>query len=611
MHPPPSTVRPPHVVAYPLLYNHRAVVNDYLLREAFELFRSRGGEARFTPPPEWTADCLEHSDVTLSDGGGVMMFMADQGIEHVGGMLLAGGKDFLFDCTPFILKRDVDVRCRFGYSGTVDIDALSAEAAAAAQIEASGGFKEDIALGASAGESTSPGSIPMVKGPASVLDGSASVAAAKHHQEAERARVHFWVTEHVGISDDHSDWVVQTFQLIGRNGRFGRVLYRAHATAIAANRFKNERLQAAANRHVALNGGHGGTTPGSPGEGFDSGVATRMPVAGEERLKIENPELYAFVLLRDPVEMGSAARVIINTIEYFKYSFTVIRTIRSLMRAIKTMQRFARKMLANRLTTELRMIRDWDAQERDFKRRLQAHQSLPGDEVDRIVNKLLLRHCLTPREYKRDIIRGIWESRKRRYISNRAMGGKLGGIVDAFTGHFTWSIDVGELVAYNQRRLVDLLSSNSKDSVFHHPKVQTLFIDSVGEQEILQQAVTDARNDQLARLNGRRVPAFGSTAGRFGGAEPSLELRYELGERRPPSWDPSYYVDERAADIDEDGTEEEAESASPTVAGGTDRQGKSRTAAAPSTTAATSQATKGRSTPNSTTRSTVTTSGGR
>lgn len=189
------------------------------------------------------------------------------------------------------------------------------------------------------------------------------------------------------------------------------------------------------------------------------------------------------------------------------------------------------------------MLRDWRAEEAAFKRRLEAHVSLPGDQVDRIVNKMLLKHCMTDTAFKQRVIREKWEDRKLRYRRDRELGGVGSAALEALQGKFTWMLPIDELVEVNQARLVDLLSA-TQTGVFSHRNVQALFIDSVGDAEILKQAVAEARDMQARELNGRRIPAFGSTTARFtSGAERSLEIHVPLSAPTIPSWDPRNYED--------------------------------------------------------------------
>uniref|UniRef100_A0A7S1M4S6 Uncharacterized protein n=1 Tax=Neobodo designis TaxID=312471 RepID=A0A7S1M4S6_NEODS len=237
-----------------------------------------------------------------------------------------------------------------------------------------------------------------------------------------------------------------------------------------------------------------------------------------------------------------------------------------MLKSIRCMQRFVRRFLAGRVTSELRMLRAWAEAERAFKRRLEAHVSLPGDQVDRIVNKMLLKNCMTTEQWKRDVIRGMWEDRKSRYRRERQLAGVGDAALEAIQGKFSWMIPIDELVAVNQARLVDMLSTTEK-GVFSHPNVQALFIDSVGEAEILKQAVAEARDMQLRKLNGRRVAAFGSSVERFTGRpEHSLDINVPLAGPLIPSWDPRNYTD-RPGDL-EDSPEASEAATSDVVSGG-------------------------------------------
>jgi hypothetical protein len=481
--------KPVHVEAYPLLYNHRSLINDYLLREVIELLRRKGADDHLSSFTNWTPDAAEINGALIDEGGGVLLNLADQPVQHVGGMLLAASKDFLFDASPFILKRHRDVRCRFGYGQ-----------------EPSADFGQD-------GDASPMASDTL----AQASDELMASRSPKYQYDSDRGRLYFQLQEYVGVGDESCDWVVQTLQLIGRTGANGKVVYRAHLTAAGASKLRFARDVAASPLKP----------PASPLEMDLVVPTTRMPVHGEDHLKESNPELLEWCLKRDPVEMGAAARVIRNVVEYYRFSFTVIRTVKSLLRSIRKMQRFARKLLANRVSAELRLMRDWFRLEQELKQRLVDHRSLPGDDVDRIVNKVLLKHCITSADYKRSVIRSIWEDRKSRYRTEREIGGAKAAL-EAFTLRFSWYIDPQELMSFSQRSLVDLLSSNTNEGVFRHPLVKSLFIDDVDETDIVRRAVAEATDQRLSALEGRRIPAFGSTSSRFAvGPERSLDIHVE------------------------------------------------------------------------------------
>merc|ERR1719333_1369072 len=136
---------------------------------------------------------------------------------------------------PFIEKRVKDVRCRFGFSDTDaapagdddDEDVKAALAKARRDIAALGGGGTGGASPSSAGGGGF-GSAPSQE---------------RYHYDSERSRVYFMLCEYAGIGDDN-DWVVQTLQLIGNSGPYGKVLYRAHLTGLAAGKLRQARIAA-------------------------------------------------------------------------------------------------------------------------------------------------------------------------------------------------------------------------------------------------------------------------------------------------------------------------------------------------------------------------------
>lgn len=487
-----DTVLDEHIKRYPLTYNFKSAVNDYMLREVVSILRKRGELAHLTPFDGWS----RHSET--ADGTGVLLNISEVPIELLGGMLFAGGTDFLFDETPFYERRVKDVRCRFGYStsegDTTVIITEDADTTNAKDDEGSPsprGGADDTVLSASGimAATASPGSPNKNLPPPEERQDDGG---GKFSYDSQRARVYFQLREYEGIGSENNLWIVQTLQLIGKQGPYGRIVYRAHTTSA---------ISVTSALYHSMNP--------------TDEAASRMPLPGEEYLKISNPTLFDFVLRRDPVEMGAAIRVIHNVIEYYRFSFTVIRTVKSLIRSIRVMQRFARKLLANRVSSELRMLREWEAGEKAIQQRLQTHRSLPGDTVDKIVNEALRTRSTTTREWKKQVIRDVWEQRKRDMMNQREMAGQQSSL-EAFSHvRFQWMIDPSILIELSQRRLIKRLT-DGQDNVFQHPKIQALFVDEVGEREIMRQAMRMAREMEEERLAGRRFPVFGSTAKRFG-----------------------------------------------------------------------------------------------
>jgi hypothetical protein len=506
----PDAPDDPAAAAYPLLYNSNAATNDYMLREIVKLFRNRGQGARFTPFDRWTLEDPSPVNQSRSTAGvSILLNISDHPLEFVGGMLFAGGTSFLFNESPFIERRLRDVRCRFGYttdgSTNIDLDITSGvdgdDAANAREHSTVSGADARDGADSVGPTSPPPGAVDASAAEASAADAEASDAASptsprgigvraapavKYQYDSQRQRVYFQLREYQGASE-RNGWIVQSLQLIGRHGCYGKVFYRAFNLRDRPPEVWESLASFEATRPT----------------GDATVSAARMPVPGEDELRKSNPQLYDWCLRRDPIEMGAAAHVIANVTSYFKFSFTVMRTVKALLYSIRVMQRFARQFLRNKRAAEGAMIAKWHALEVEFRDRLRQHRPLPGDEIDVVVNSILVERAVTTQDFKRGVIRKQWDTDKRRYLRNAQFSK---GTNFAFAG-FRWAMEAQALMALSQRELLDQCSSGPA-SCFEHPVVKAMFaVQPPTDKEVAVEMVRQAARADPSRTRRTASPS--------------------------------------------------------------------------------------------------------
>lgn len=428
---------------------------------------------------------------------------------------------FLFNERPYFIKHNRDVRCRFSTFGKkVDVDKEGSGGDPHAGIPptapqepiSSGGIISPRAAGAG-GANHRRGS---VRGDQTVAGGNS------YQHDSDRTRVYFQFREFHAIDPSASPWIVQTLQLIGSHGPVGRVFCRAFVPkrslpqlAMIIPRvvlriarktldFGGEMaegmsdLVAQASQHLdreeanqgalarggaahlygydttwgdgAADGADGG---GGGGTKAPSAVVNRMPLKAEEMLRVQNPDLFRFLIAKDPVEMGSAATVLIHVINYYRFTFTVRRTVKGVLGSMRMVQRFVRsRVLAQLRFWRLRVAREWGLLERQYLLRLMNYAPLPGDVVDASVNEVLQRTAITDLPSKLQLIVEHWEHEKRRWhLQYKHSGGAVSGRDAA---QLWRSIDGKRLMEASLRRLSERLS-HGPTSIFHHPALKAVF----------------------------------------------------------------------------------------------------------------------------------------
>lgn len=435
-------------VKYPLLHSRNREADDLLLQEIYvNMFRHC--EVQINTFAEWKQLPQQVSLFNLSAAGP----------EAVGGMLLAEG-EFLFEELPFVRTKLKDIRCRLEFESSEGLGWMASVPRPPASYE----NQEPSSPGLSAPASPSPREVTTV--------GSFVTS-----------RVYFQMVEYECAT---MAWVVQRFQLSDpvNNALYGPVFTRAFRPAGFEPQESTANPYNAFASIVMANASQSGAD-GSPQERKLSTVVSAMTMArrismlspgevrrakrkavpGEERLKVSKPWLYNWCLDRNPSDLGAAATVVKESLLYFRHTFSVVRTVKTLMRSIRQLQGLWRKLAQRKKMALERMISEWSALEQATLQRLKDYQPLRGDAVDEVVNKVLISKVVTTREYKIDLIKEIYTARQEEQkVLSREQRILMGA-------RFRFHIPPAELMAEAQSRLLEELCRDDQSPLFHDSRI--------------------------------------------------------------------------------------------------------------------------------------------
>lgn len=479
---------------FPLLLTRTKDIDDLLLQEVYvTMFKSC--ELPTTPFPLWRE---------LPQQLMLFQLSSKTGPELVGGMLFAAGT-FLFSDTPFVRTRVKDVRCRLEFDVADGVAWLSTvpQPPAASSMAApssppsvaqktdkeaetlvsplvpletspSAFFAQFDAIrnedaGASHGSKSFEASAqPTPSAPAltaaSAPKATSSTKAPQYHVSANgivTSRVFFRLEE---FECTALPWVVQRFQLTepATDVPYGPVFTRAFQPYSSTGQMVHPLPPGTPGRHHSTQGegspSLSSAPSASPLSGFGVGVASsdvrkakRKAVAGEERLRVLKPHLYQWCLDRSPADLGTAIVVVKEILLYYKHTFSVVRTVRTLMRSVRILQMSCRRMLNRKKLAIERMMSEWCALEAQVVARLEAYEPLPGDEIDAAVNSVLKAYVVTPEKEKLELMSEIYRTRQdeRRSLSREMR--------IALSSRYRFYISGVDLLAEAHRRLLDRL----------------------------------------------------------------------------------------------------------------------------------------------------------
>jgi hypothetical protein len=377
-------------------------------------------------------------------------------------------------------------------------------------------------------------------------------------------RVHFRVEE---FECGAMSWVVQRFQLVEPNSNvtYGPVFARAFQPADAFLSNNNASGHHGGNRVRKVHGGvplppvggGGDASPPQAGTTLDSGVAfdgsvlsestfaasqfgvgmdemhraKRKALPGEERLRVLKPALYQWCLDRSPTEMGAGATIIKELLLYFRHTFSVVRTIRTLMLSVRRIQTACRRMLERRRTATVRMLTEWTKLELEVQSQLNSYVPVSNDPVDAAVYEALKANIITDDEFKSSVITQMYNARQQERLSlpPEKRSDEL------LASRYRFFIPAQDLLAESHRRLVERLCRTGDSPIFQDPRIREILRDRT--DEILRAKAKKERDEQRRKVAARSKGTFGTSSrgadGR-GGASPSNTRR-----RSPPPQSPS------------------------------------------------------------------------
>jgi hypothetical protein len=364
-------------------------------------------------------------------------------------------------------------------------------------------------------------------------------------------RAHFRVEE---FECGAMSWIVQRFQLVEPNNNivYGPVFARAFQPFDASGGGSPHRVrrlgaplppvtgrgEAAGRGDTAASPPPGGSS--SNGETFASsqfGVgmemeemrrAKRKALPGEERLRILKPTLYQWCLDRSPTEMGAAATVLKELLLYYRHTFSVVRTVRVLMRAVRRIQTACRRMLERRRNTTVRMITEWTCLELEVQSQLGAYVPVLNDPVDAAVYQALKNSIITTDAFKMTVMMDMYDARQLERLSLPPE--QRGNVL--LRARYRFYIPPAELLAESHRRLVESLCRTDDSPIFKDPRIRDILRDRT--EEILQAKAQRERVDQRRREAARTMGTFGTTPRATGQWEhPSVVGRRETRRNAP------------------------------------------------------------------------------
>jgi hypothetical protein len=340
----------------------------------------------------------------------VVLNISDQPIQLVGGMLFAA-EGFCFEEMPFVLNQVKDVKCRVELEWGDDLTKD-------ASTQGTGVFQTAVEVDSS----SSP--YPVHGG------GSYSTV------PNQELKITFRMWEYQSVTDV---WVVQSFQQVTADGLKGKFFTKAFLPVyqpVTAPTTKTSQL--------------------------------RNLVYGEEKLRTRNPKLLKWCLQHDPFELGSAATIIKHTFQYFKYSFSVLRTVKLLMKAIRVVQRFCKVVVWKRRGALNRALKEWEKIETETIEKVRRTAVLPGDEVEAIVKETLLQTFRSKNSVKLLYVEAQWKAFRDRYREQ---------LKEDFMKPepFKWNVNVRSVVSRYEKDLVDSLTMGEDGrNIFRHPRIVAL-----------------------------------------------------------------------------------------------------------------------------------------
>lgn len=357
-------------------------------------------------------------------------------------------------------------------------------------------------------------------------------------------RVHFRVEE---FECGAMSWIVQRFQLIEPNNNitYGPVFARAFQPADAvltssasAGHYGNRvRRIAGGIPPIASDGEPGGdSSPASGGGLLDGGSilganlsatsttatsesfaasqfgvgvdemhrAKRKALPGEERLRVLKPALYQWCLDRSPTEMGAGATIIKELLLYFRHTFSVVRTIRSLMQSVRRIQTACRRMLERRRNATVKMLTEWTRLELDVQGQLSSYVPVSNDPVDAAVYEALKANIITGDEFKLSVITQMYSARQeeRLLLPPEKRGDEL------LAARYRFYIAPQDLLAESHRRLVERLCRTADSPIFRDARIREILKDRT--EEILKTRAKMEKQELRRKEAARHKGTFGT-----------------------------------------------------------------------------------------------------
>ncbi|CUG90662.1 Hypothetical protein, putative [Bodo saltans] len=369
-------------------------------------------------------------------------------------------------------------------------------------------------------------------------------------------RVHFRVEE---FECGAMSWIVQRFQLIEPNNNvtYGPVFARAFQPADASSLANNSSASAGhhgTSRVRKIQGGmplppvgsSSGVSEGSPqqstldgggsvlmdgntsttsilsestfaasqfGVGMDEmHRAKRKALPGEERLRVLKPALYQWCLDRNPTEMGAGATIIKELLLYFRHTFSVVRTIRSLMLSVRRIQTACRRMLERRRNATVRMLTEWTKLELEVQGQLNSYVPVSNDPVDAAVYEALKANIITSDEFKSAVMTQMYNARQ---VERLALPPEKRGD-ELLASRYRFFIPAQDLLAESHRRLVERLCRTADSPIFKDARIRDILRDRT--DEILLTKARKERDEQKRKDAARNKGTFGTASRTTGGA---------------------------------------------------------------------------------------------